>query len=57
MFAHSVGSTLVAPLHRTSWGVAMRDASLPGSAVYCSSAVPRIGVANHEATAAARSGA
>lgn len=77
MLAHCVGSTLVAPLHRTppeqyrevmrvnldsalymlqAWVVAMRDARLAGSAVFCSSVVARIGVANHEAIAAAKGG-
>ena len=75
--AHCVGSTLVAPLHRTvpeayrevmrvnldsafhmlrAWVDAMRAARLHGSAVLCSSVVARIGVANHEAIAAAKGG-
>jgi NAD(P)-dependent dehydrogenase (short-subunit alcohol dehydrogenase family) len=75
--AHCVGSTLIAPLHRTSaeqsrevlrinldsalfmlsaWVEAMRGASLPGAAVLVSSVVARIGVANHEAIAAAKGG-
>ena len=77
LLAHCVGSTLIAPLHRTTaaqyrevmrvnldsaaymvqaWIVAMREAHLPGSAVLCSSVVARIGVANHEAIAAAKGG-
>ncbi len=77
MLAHCVGSTLIAPLHRTSaaqyrevmrvnldsavymlqaWIAAMRDAGLPGSAVLASSVVARVGVANHEAIAAAKGG-
>ena len=77
MLAHCVGSTLVAPLHRTSaaqyrevmrvnldsaiymlqaWVDAMRTAGLRGSAVLASSVVARIGVANHEAIAAAKGG-
>ncbi len=75
--AHCVGSTLVAPLHRTSaaqyrevmsvnldsavfmlqaWIASMRGAALHGSAVLVSSVVARIGVANHEAIAAAKGG-
>jgi NAD(P)-dependent dehydrogenase (short-subunit alcohol dehydrogenase family) len=75
--AHCVGSTLIAPLHRTSaeayreivrvnldsavfmlgaWVEALRAASLPGAAVFASSVVARIGVANHEAIAAAKGG-
>ena len=75
--AHCVGSTLIAPLHRTSdahlhetlrvnldsalftlraWIVAQRDAGRPGAAVLVSSVVARIGVANHEAIAAAKGG-
>ena len=78
MLAHCVGSTLIAPLHRTTpeqyrevmrvnldsavfmlqaWVAAMREAKLRGSAVLCSSVVARIGVANHEAIAAAKGGA
>lgn len=77
MLAHCVGSTLIAPLHRTTpdqyrevmrvnldsamymlqaWVAAMREAKLPGSAVLCSSVVARVGVANHEAIAAAKGG-
>ncbi|MEO7116899.1 MAG: SDR family oxidoreductase [Caldimonas sp.] len=77
MLAHCVGSTLIAPLHRTSaaqyrevmsvnldsavymlqaWIAAMRGAGLHGSAVLVSSVVARIGVANHEAIAAAKGG-
>ena len=75
--AHCVGSTLIAPLHRTSpaqyrevmrinldsavyilhsWIEALREARLPGAAVFASSVVARIGVANHEAIAAAKGG-
>jgi NAD(P)-dependent dehydrogenase (short-subunit alcohol dehydrogenase family) len=77
MLAHCVGSTLIAPLHRTSaaqyrevmrvnldsavyvlqaWIAAMREGGLHGSAVLVSSVVARIGVANHEAIAAAKGG-
>ena len=77
LLAHCVGSTLIAPLHRTSaaqyrevmrvnldsavfmlqaWVEAMRAAGLQGSAVLASSVVARIGVANHEAIAAAKGG-
>ena len=77
LLAHCVGSTLIAPLHRTSaaqyrevmrvnldsavfmlqaWVEAMRAAGLRGSAVLASSVVARIGVANHEAIAAAKGG-
>ena len=77
VLAHCVGSTLIAPLHRTSaaqyrevmrvnldsavytlqaWIAAMREAGLHGSAVLVSSVVARIGVANHEAIAAAKGG-
>jgi NAD(P)-dependent dehydrogenase (short-subunit alcohol dehydrogenase family) len=70
-----VGSTLIAPLHRTraesyrdvirvnldsaffvshAWLNALQSA--PGSAVFASSVVSRIGVANHEAIAAAKGG-
>ncbi|MEO5882758.1 MAG: SDR family oxidoreductase [Caldimonas sp.] len=77
MLAHCVGSTLIAPLHRTTvaqyrevmrvnldsavyalqaWIEAMRAADLHGSAVLVSSVVARIGVANHEAIAAAKGG-
>lgn len=73
--AHCVGSTLIAPLHRTkleayrelmrvnldsaffvlqAW-IAALDGST-GSAVFASSVVARIGVANHEAIAAAKGG-
>ena len=75
--AHCVGSTLIAPLHRTSaaqyrevlrvnldsavymlqaWVEAMRLAGTHGAAVLASSVVARIGVANHEAIAAAKGG-
>jgi NAD(P)-dependent dehydrogenase (short-subunit alcohol dehydrogenase family) len=75
--AHCVGSTLIAPLHRTSaeqyrevvrvnldsavfmlgaWVEALRTAQQPGAAVFASSVVARIGVANHEAIAAAKGG-
>lgn len=75
--AHCVGSTLIAPLHRTraeqwtevmrvnldsaawmlqAWIGALRDAGTPGAAVLVSSVVSRIGVANHEAIAAAKGG-
>ena len=75
MLAHCVGSTLIAPLHRTradayrelmrvnldsavftlqAWIVALQGA--PGAAVFASSVVARIGVANHEAIAAAKGG-
>ena len=77
LLAHCVGSTLIAPLHRTApdqyrevmrvnldsafymlqaWIAAMREARVPGSAVLASSVVARIGVANHEAIAAAKGG-
>lgn len=77
MLSHCVGSTLIAPLHRTTaaqyrevmrvnldsavymlqaWVAAMREAGLRGSAVLASSVVARIGVANHEAIAAAKGG-
>ena len=39
-----------------AWIEAMRAAGAPGSAVFCSSVVARIGVANHEAIAAAKGG-
>lgn len=73
--AHAVGSTLIAPLHRTrveavrevlrvnlesslwtlqAWIAALEGA--PGAAVFASSVVARIGVANHEAIAAAKGG-
>jgi NAD(P)-dependent dehydrogenase (short-subunit alcohol dehydrogenase family) len=73
--AHCVGSTLIAPLHRTkpevyrelmrvnldsafymlqAWMAGLKGA--PGAAVFASSVVARIGVANHEAIAAAKAG-
>lgn len=73
--AHAVGSTLIAPLHRSkaeavrevlrvnldsslwvlqAWVAALAGA--PGAAVFCSSVVARVGVANHEAIAAAKGG-
>ena len=75
LLAHCVGSTLIAPLHRTradayrelmrvnldsavfmlqAWIGALQGA--PGAAVFASSVVARIGVANHEAIAAAKGG-
>lgn len=75
LLAHCVGSTLIAPLHRTradayrevirvnldsavfvlqSWIAALQGG--PGAAVFASSVVARIGVANHEAIAAAKGG-
>ncbi len=75
LLAHCVGSTLIAPLHRTridayrevmrvnldsavfmlqAWIAAMQGT--PGAAVFASSVVARIGVANHEAIAAAKGG-
>ena len=75
LLAHCVGSTLIAPLHRTraetyrevmrvnldsaffvlqAWVAALQGA--PGAAVFASSVVSRIGVANHEAIAAAKGG-
>ena len=75
LLAHCVGSTLVAPLHRTridayrevmrvnldsavfmlqAWVAALQGGS--GAAVFASSVVARIGVANHEAIAAAKGG-
>jgi len=75
LLAHAVGSTLIAPLHRTkaeaarevlrvnlesslwtlqAWIAALEGA--PGAAVFASSVVARIGVANHEAIAAAKGG-
>lgn len=73
--AHAVGSTLIAPLHRTKaeaarevlrvnlesslWTLQAWIAALeggPGAAVFVSSVVARIGVANHEAIAAAKGG-
>jgi NAD(P)-dependent dehydrogenase (short-subunit alcohol dehydrogenase family) len=77
LLAHCVGSTLIAPLHRTSaqqyrevvrvnldsaffmlqaWTEHLRGANLKGAAVLASSVVSRIGVANHEAIAAAKGG-
>ncbi len=75
LLAHCVGSTLIAPLHRTrleayrevmrvnldsavfmlqAWIAALQGGS--GAAVFASSVVARIGVANHEAIAAAKGG-
>jgi NAD(P)-dependent dehydrogenase (short-subunit alcohol dehydrogenase family) len=75
LLAHCVGSTLIAPLHRTrieayrdvmrvnldsavfmlqAWIAALDGGS--GAAVFASSVVARIGVANHEAIAAAKGG-
>ncbi len=75
LLAHCVGSTLIAPLHRTrleayrevmrvnldsavfmlqAWIAALKGG--PGAAVFASSVVARIGVANHEAIAAAKGG-
>ncbi len=77
LLAHCVGSTLVAPLHRSppaqirevlrvnldsalfmlqAWIEALRIDRQPGAAVLVSSVVARIGVANHEAIAAAKGG-
>ena len=77
LLAHCVGSTLIAPLHRTSaaqyrevvrvnldsavlmlqtWVEALRATGQPGAALLASSVVARIGVANHEAIAAAKCG-
>ena len=82
LLAHCVGSTLIAPLHRTTaaqyrevmrvnldsavfmlqaWVEALRGAGAGGAgsggaAVLASSVVARIGVANHEAIAAAKGG-
>lgn len=75
ILAHCVGSTLIAPLHRTrseAYREVMRvnlDSAVfmlqawisgmngePGAAVFASSVVARIGVANHEAIAAAKGG-
>lgn len=74
---HAVGSTLIAPLHRSSheqvdeilrvnlgsalgmlrsWVAARRTAGQAGTAVLMSSVVAGIGVANHEAIAAAKGG-
>ena len=73
--AHAVGSTFIAPLHRSPveqvrevlrvnlesslWTLQAWIASLngaPGAAVFASSVVARIGVANHEAIASAKGG-
>jgi NAD(P)-dependent dehydrogenase (short-subunit alcohol dehydrogenase family) len=75
LLAHCVGTTLIAPLHRTradayrevmrvnldsaafmlqAWIAALQGG--PGTAVFTSSVVARIGVANHEAIAAAKGG-
>lgn len=75
LLAHCVGSTLIAPLHRTrleayrevmrvnldsavymlqAWIGALQGG--PGASVLASSVVARIGVANHEAIAAAKGG-
>ncbi len=75
--AHCVGSTLIAPLHRSkpeqmrevlrvnldsalymlgAWVEALREPPQPGAAVFVSSVVASIGVANHEAIAAAKGG-
>ncbi|MFG6416308.1 SDR family NAD(P)-dependent oxidoreductase [Roseateles sp. DC23W] len=75
--AHCVGSTLIAPLHRSraeqvrdvlrvnlesalftlgAWVEALREPARPGAAVLVSSVVAGIGVANHEAIAAAKGG-
>ncbi len=77
LLAHCVGSTLIAPLHRSTaaqyrevlrvnldsaffmlqaWVEGCRAAGAPGAAVLASSVVSRIGVANHEAIAAAKGG-
>ncbi len=78
LLAHCVGSTLIAPLHRTradayrevmrvnldsavfmlqAWiGAMQAGQGGPGAAVFASSVVARIGVANHEAIAAAKGG-
>lgn len=77
LLAHCVGTTLIAPLHRSSpaqvrevlrvnldsavymlqaWVETLRAAGEPGAAVLVSSVVARIGVANHEAIAAAKGG-
>lgn len=77
LLAHCIGSTLIAPLHRTSadqyrevvrvnldstfhvlhaWINALRSNRDGGAAVLVSSVVARIGVANHEAIAAAKGG-
>jgi NAD(P)-dependent dehydrogenase (short-subunit alcohol dehydrogenase family) len=75
LLAHCVGSTLIAPLHRTridayrevmrvnldsavfmlqAWIAGLANA--PGAAVFASSVVARVGVASHEAIAAAKGG-
>lgn len=75
--AHCAGTTLLAPLHRTTpetyrsclagnldsafftlgaFVDTLREARQPGAAVLVSSVVARIGVANHEAIAAAKAG-
>lgn len=75
LLAHCIGSTLIAPLHRTkaeayrelmrvnldsavfmlqAWLLGLQGG--PGNAVFVSSVVARIGVANHEAIAAAKGG-
>ena len=75
LLAHCVGSTLIAPVHRTrveayrevmrvhldsavfmlqAWIAALQGER--GAAVFASSVVARIGVANHEAIAAAKGG-
>lgn len=77
LLAHCVGSTLIAPLHRSpaeqvrellrvnlesalfmlqAWIEPLRGAGRPGAAVLVSSVVARVGVANHEAIAAAKGG-
>jgi NAD(P)-dependent dehydrogenase (short-subunit alcohol dehydrogenase family) len=77
LLAHCVGSTLIAPIHRTTaeqyrevmrvnldsafymlsaWQAPLREGKLPGAAVLASSVVSRLGVANHEAIAAAKGG-
>ncbi|MFS8063946.1 MAG: SDR family NAD(P)-dependent oxidoreductase, partial [Luteimonas sp.] len=77
LLAHCVGSTLIAPLHRSTalqirevlrvnldsalfmlqaWIEGLRASGQPGAAVLASSVVARIGVANHEAIAAAKGG-
>ncbi len=77
LLAHCVGSTLIAPLHRSTpaqirdvlrvnlesalfvlqaWVEGLHAAGQPGAAVLVSSVVARIGVANHEAIAAAKGG-
>jgi len=77
LLAHCVGTTLIAPLHRSSetqindilrvnlcsalfmlqaWVEGLRTTNQPGAAVLASSVVARIGVANHEAIAAAKGG-